>query len=61
MDLVLQETGAKPQLVNWGGPDGVSRVMPTYGREGLDPSFFGRGFSDPVPTDSHINPFPLVI
>lgn len=25
--LVLQEIGAKPQLVNWSGPEGVSRVM----------------------------------
>lgn len=61
MDLVLQVIGAKPQLVNQGGLDGVNRVMPTRGREGLGPSFFGRGFLDTVPTGSHINPFPLVV
>lgn len=47
MDLVLQEIRAQPHLVNWSAADGVSKVMTTYGREGLGPSCFGRGVFRP--------------
>jgi len=58
-NLVLQETGAKPQLVNWSGPDRVSKVMPAYGREGLGPLFFWKGISRPRSYQSSYKPISL--